>query len=384
VRTINRAAFTLVELLVVVVIAIILMAVTLPTVKYQMEETKVREAARQVNAFFATAKAQATATGRYAGVWLNLERVGDPTTALGVYQCTQLYLAEVPPPYAGDVQNARAVVRNAIGDDAALLGPFAPPNQIPLTQPPNPPLTGWYIDFLNVANVGSLYANPGALIGPGERFLIRFDNKGLLFPGIRSDSDGNYYVINNGNMPPRSNGVPTGPNANPNAGYSYQIYRQPQRVGQPLELPQGVVLDMSYSGVSPSGYQFEAAKERVLVLFAPTGGVSSVTFVHQQTGTVLEDTDTSKLFLLLGRAGKVESGPAFTSVAASNLADGSNFWIAVNRRNGSVATVENVPDFNPSSYTPAQPFPPTNQQERQNFIARSREFAAKGDVKGGQ
>jgi hypothetical protein len=80
----------------------------------------------------------------------------------------------------------------------------------------------------------------------------------------------------------------------------------------------------------------------------------------------------------------VESGPAFTSVAASNLADGSNFWIAVNRRNGSVATVENVPDFNPSSYTPAQPFPPTNQQERQNFIARSREFAAKGDVKGGQ
>jgi type II secretory pathway pseudopilin PulG len=381
-----RAAFTLVELLIVVVIAIILMAVTLPTIKYSLEEGKLREGARQMNGFFASAKAQATSTGRPAGVWFELERIGDPTTALGVYQCSQIYLAEVPSPYSGDVQNARAVVRNTsnTGDPNYDTNLLPNPYQIPLTQQPMPPLTGWCIDFLNAASVGSLTPNQGALIARGERFSIRFDNKGLLFQGIRSDSDGYYYIINYGNMPPRGNGLPTGMNPNPNAGYSYQIYRQPQRIGQPLELPQGIVVDMSYSGVSPTGYQFEAAKQRLLVMFSPTGGVASVSYVHQQTNSIWEDTETSKLFLLVGRTEKMEIGPAFTNVAAANLADGANLWVAVNRRTGSVATVENVPDINPQSYNPPQPFPPTTPQQRQNFIARSREFAAKSDVKGGQ
>ena len=372
----NRAAFTLIELMIVVVIAIILMAVTLPTIKYSIEEGKLREAARQINAFFASAKAHATATGRHGGVWLELERIGDPTTALGVYQCSQIYLAEVPAPYGGDYLNSRAVVRNAIGD----------------TNPLDPTASAWLLDFadspgmppepLNAPSVASLMADPGGLIKRGDKFGIRFDNKGYLFAAFRSTSDGRCYITNNGIVPPRANGLPSG--TNPSAGYSFQIFRQPQRIGQPLEFPQGVVLDMSYSGVSPSGYQFEAAKERVLVMFAPTGGVSSVSFVHQQTGNVVEDTESSKLFLLVGRTENMETGPAWTNVAASNLVDGSNLWVAVNRRTGSVATVENVPDIKPQSYNPPQPFPPTTLQQRQNFLARSREFAAKSDVKGGQ
>jgi type II secretory pathway pseudopilin PulG len=376
VLAINRAAFTLVELIVVVVIAIILMAVTLPTIKYSIEEGKLREGARQINAFFASAKAQATSTGRPAGVWFELERIGDPTTPLGVHQCTQIYLAEVPAPYGGDYLNAHAVVRNAIGD----------------TNPLDPTVSAWLLDFadspgtppepLNAPSVASMMADPGGLLKRGDRFGIRFDNKGYLFSGFRSTSDGRCYITNNGIIPPRANGFPSA--TNPSAGYSFQIFRQPQRIGQPLELPQGVVLDMSYSGVSPTGYQFEAARDRVLVMFSPIGGVASVSFVHQQTGSVVEDTESSKLFLLVGRTANMETGPAFTNVAASNLVNGANLWISVSRRTGSVATVENAPDLNPQSYNPPQPFPPTTLQQRQNFLARAREFAAKGDVKGGQ
>ena len=373
---INRAAFTLVELIVVVVIAIILMAVTLPTIKYSIEEGKLREGARQINAFFASAKAQATSTGRPAGVWFELERIGDPTTPLGVHQCRQIYLAEVPAPYGGDYLNAHAVVRNAVGD----------------INPLDPTVAAWLLDFadspgtppdpLNAPSVASMMAEPGGLLKRGDRFGIRFDNRGYLFSGFRSTSDGRCYITNNGIIPPRANGLPSA--TNPSAGYSFQIFRQPQRIGQPLELPQGVVLDMSYSGVSPTGYQFEAARDRVLVMFSPIGGVASVSFVHQQNLNVVEDTDSSKLFLLIGRTGNMETGPAFTNVAASNLVNGANLWISVSRRTGSVATVQNAPDLNPQSYNPPQPFPPTNLQQRQNFLARAREFAAKGDVKGGQ
>src|SRR5687768_7617678 len=109
-----RRGFTLMELLIVVVIAIILIAVTLPTVKYSMEDARHREGARMFNAMFATAKAQATASGRPAGVWLELEQIGDPAAVPQLWQCSQLYMAEVPLPYSGDVLGAKAGISGGI------------------------------------------------------------------------------------------------------------------------------------------------------------------------------------------------------------------------------------------------------------------------------
>ena len=92
----SHRGLTLVELMVTMGIAAVLLAIALPTIKFTIESSKVREASRQVNGLFASAKARASSTGRAVGIWL--ER--DP----GNYNvCTKLYLTEVPQPYAGQV-----------------------------------------------------------------------------------------------------------------------------------------------------------------------------------------------------------------------------------------------------------------------------------------
>src|SRR5689334_13575863 len=64
-----RAAYTLVEMLVVVTIIIILVAATLPVAKKMMEGSQVREASRQFNSYWQMAKARALQTGRPCGIY---------------------------------------------------------------------------------------------------------------------------------------------------------------------------------------------------------------------------------------------------------------------------------------------------------------------------
>ena len=97
----SRRAFTLVELLVVIAIILILLALAAAVVQPMLEGRDVREGARQVATYIGSAQAQAAARNRSVAVWI--ERLdGKPGTAL------QLYMAEVPPPYMGDVLGARA------------------------------------------------------------------------------------------------------------------------------------------------------------------------------------------------------------------------------------------------------------------------------------
>src|SRR5262245_7132450 len=82
------AGFTLMELLIVVTIIILLVIVTLPRVKYALDESKVRESSRQVNSYFALAKSRAASTGRPCGLYFQSESVG-PGTPPGIFQCRQ-------------------------------------------------------------------------------------------------------------------------------------------------------------------------------------------------------------------------------------------------------------------------------------------------------
>ena len=411
--TIRRAAFTLVELLVVLVIAVILMAVTLPTVKYSLEEGKLREGARQFNAFCATAKARAAVTGRPSGVWLEFTELGDPNTpfAQKLYQCSQLYLAEIPPPYGGDVLNARCFVTIP-----ALPG-----------TPNNSELNHWLLQVLDSSGNARpfLVTNPSAatlFTGVNQNFWIRFDFKGNLYggetldvPSFDDDGDGNtdeqgefgFYVYGRGgadarygraNVDDNGNGSVdadmNGPDrgeygngddvrvlpptaANASGGYAFQIYRTPQRIGQPLELPQGIVIDPNYSGLGPAGMQCSNAARQMLIQFSPQGGVGKVMWTNRNNGTLVEDFESSKIHFLIGKTEKVEVPWNTTTreMKDHNIADGSNLWVSINRRTGSVGTVENVPN-------PNLPF--TTVAQRAAFIAAAREFATGGEVKGGQ
>jgi prepilin-type N-terminal cleavage/methylation domain-containing protein len=305
-----RRAVTLVELLVVVVVAGILLAVTLPTVKYSIDSSKLREGTRLISAALTSAKADALASGLPAGVILDLEPVGDPAAPSG-YQCTQIYKAQVPAPYCGDYQDARCTLSGS--------GP-------------------WQINF------GPSAASLATLVNAGEVFLIRFDHKGRWHRARRSASG---YEVLAGQYP----SMAPFPKA-------YQIRRQARRTGQALELPQGIVIDLAASGLGVTGSDLGSASKQVLVLF-------DVATVAVAVDGLLPDAGTSKVYLLVGRTENVGQG-----FADSNLASGEAFWVTVNRRTGSIGTIQNTPDHN-------LPFGP-------NYLAAAREYAAAHEVAGGQ
>lgn len=91
----RRRAFSLIELMVVILILLSVTALSIPLVTPAMSGRQVREAARMVSTFINAARNRAIETGRPAGVWI--ERLPGLREA-----ATTLYYAEVPPVYAGD------------------------------------------------------------------------------------------------------------------------------------------------------------------------------------------------------------------------------------------------------------------------------------------
>lgn len=348
-----RRGFTLVELLVVVAISIVLMAIALPTVKYSIDESKLREASRQVQSYFSMAKARAAGTGRPCGVFMLAESVP------GGEQVTQLYLAEVPPPYTGDVLNARAWISN----DGGSAQPLLPQNA-----------SGTVRWVVNPAPAGSA-ASLQVLLQPNEIFAIQFDFKGTIYPAT-IDNLGNVYITGN-ITPPQANGIyqpdPMLPNYNPNAGYPYTIYRNPRRIGAPLALPRGTAIDLEYSGFGSSGTEFSAAIQYVSVMFAPSGRVTEASFRYLDiNGNVqtLSGNPTGTLHFLVGRPERVG-----LALPESNLVSGSSLWVSVARLTGSVVTTDNAPIIDLPVATP---------QQRQLYMTIAREFAITQDTKGGR
>ena len=362
------SGFTLMEMLIVVSIIILLLVVTLPRVKYALDESKVRESSRQLNSYMSLAKSRAASTGRPCGLFLLSERLGDPLATPGVFQCTQLYLAEVPPPYSGDVLEARAIVINDPN------GPGNPPARPLLPQQyaaNGAELVRWRIEtYVPATNAASL----PLLVTVNEPFAIRFDHKGPLFPAYLAN-DG-YVYITGPIVPPQANGLYNA-TTNPYAGYQYEIIRAPRRIGAPLALPRGTTVDLTYSGFGNSGANFYSANNYVLVMFAPDGRVNNVTYQTWNSSSssyvAISDEAPGTVHFLVGRPEKV--GLALNQ---SNLWDQNALWVSVGRLTGSVVTTENAPEVDFVFSNPA------TGPEQQAFLTIAREYAITQDVKGGR
>jgi prepilin-type N-terminal cleavage/methylation domain-containing protein len=278
--------YTLIELLVVLLIASLLIATALPIAATALEDARVREASRTLNAYFAMAKSRAAGTGRPCGLVLKSQVAGSG------FQSTEIYLCEVAAPYGG----------------STLPAPLA-----------------WL-------DAGKLKFSPGedaymqALVEDRETFTVRFGYKGDYFQFERNGADFDYQnSVLGTTSPPASPGQP------------FQAYRTPKLISVAREMPAGTAVDLTYSGVGSTGNELAAAGGSVMVLFASGGNLQAVEYTDASGNPTAVGSGT--VHFLVGRIEKTGA-----SGVNSNLADPTSLWVSVGAATGVVVTSENTPN----------------------------------------
>ncbi len=348
-----QRGMTLIELLVVVFILSLLLATALPLMKPAIEVGKIRDAARQINAFFAGAKARAAEIGRPVGVWI--ERIPGSNAA------TQLYLAETPPIYIGDSLGATAQVTLIPGDPTAT-----------------PPIVETYVIApAGILGSGGGFTNseslPIALAPMGEVFRIKFGFQGLYYRCKRIPYAADATIVlfalqlsDARHVPPILD-VPR----------PYQIQLNPRRSSaMPLQLPGGVAIDLKYSGIGgvtnmlnsstpanpPLGLEFwdnqaTPSDLPVIIVFRPSGDVVRIINMGE------DNPPAGTIHLLVGKIEQVDTlakdtpetpnpirwstTQAATFPHYENLVDGRCLWISIGHRTGLVTSSENGWNFDP-------------------------------------
>jgi prepilin-type N-terminal cleavage/methylation domain-containing protein len=393
----QRPGMTLVELLVTMGIAVVLLAIALPTIKFTLDSSRVREASRQINTYISGAKARAATTGRPVGIWLERDLTN-------FNSCSRLFLAEAPQYYAGDaVDGSRLGTETSNQDLSAYLGAGAVakyrlvhPVPLPMGAMNNNPAQG---NNSSLAVLIDKANDPDLIKRLNSRFQIRFNYQGPWFHGIRVDDQFYLYagglngaggydesydlLVTRGAVPP-ANGAP------------YQIQRAPRRSdASGLELPRGTAIDLAYSGLGGSGHEMRATSATKIVNGSGTLiGLYPVILMIQPSGSVTEiyvdskENDlTSTVHLLASRVERIIDYtsdtatmdapylfPAETDLSVLrtkyNLFDPENLWVSIGHRSGAVTTVENFPSDSVNTYPAA--------------ITQARSVASTHQAKGGQ
>ena len=306
----QRRGLTLVELLAVIAVMAILLSVAVPVIRPALKDRKLRESARLINAYCAGVQARATELGRPVGIVLTRST----TNARGIYQCTEIFTAEVPRPYAGDLVDSKArVTQNG---------------------------TIWTISFPS---------NPffNTLLGPKELFALKLDYKEPLYHCRRSGNQ--QAIIDNSSLdlcgPPRQL---VNADGSAKRGVPFQIYRSPARsTAAPLQLPSGVALDLSVSGIGFRGTQFNPTSKlgagNITIMFNPNGSVEGVYVGGQSL------PQTTKIYLMIGRVNQINPAKPFqrgnNANELANLRDPVNYWLSINPKTGLVRNSINRPDL---------------------------------------
>lgn len=341
----------MIELLIVVAVMVILIGIALPVMKTGIEGRKLREAARQVNTAVTLAKSLAAETDRYAGLLIDVESLPEDQTKLFA---RRLYLAETPPPYAGDI----------VGATATITGPFQ---------------ATFDANSANLINVVKV------------RDFIRFDHRNP------------YYEVKevNGSTPPfvlvlDPLGPPFWPSVVspplPPLQLPYEIIRNPEKSSStPFELPSGAVIDLNNSGFGLTDLRFSRAapaswtasttyprgsycQANGICYYAVVGGISGTTeptWPNTLGAWVLDGTAPSvvrwqcvpprpvtvafgpsgRVTRVMGLTPELTTTPTETlhllvgdleNIGALNLANRAGLWLSVGHHTGRITTAENA------------------------------------------
>lgn len=382
----SRRGVTILELLVVLLILLMVTAAAIPIVVPAMQNRQMRESARLVSSYFAIARSRAIETGRPVGVVV--ERFNGQPFGMVLSQ------VEVPPPYSGDVENSRITV-----DSMAMPGKitgfvFGD--------------AGWkglvrYGDQVKLDFRGPTYilasVSPVPMTGDPEA------GKAVLADPMTID----WFLVTQTGQPPPF--IPPTYDVPPGTGVPFQIIRQPTRSATaPLQLPEGIVVDLTCSGMGAVGSFMAAASFGVpdvmtgspppypppivaydpVIMFSPSGRLEAVS--QGDLGRLAHPTDA--VYLLLGRRDLMfdaaqRNQPA--DVVDQNLSPIPNpptvtpappphFWVSIGYQTGLVTVAEVASNL--------QNYQPMPAKQLTNVITDAlpfaREFARQSQSVGGR
>ena len=359
-----RAAYTLVELLIVLAIMVLLAAVALPTVKDLLANQQIAKTARNISAFMDKARSRAIAEGQFVGIRLERLNTLDPVSRAQSIRIRELTSV---PPYTGDASNAFAILKTNTGytntnlsyltiaefnpfDNAllALSASMVDPNaalQIndstqpgyvltPKSEPTDdssaPIRSGDYIELPGGRLVPFKIQYRALNAGAGIPVKLFFDLSEMKTAGTKSFPAGNPIF-------------PTG-----GRRIKYKIHRRPVvSTAAPYSLPRGVAIDLNYSGTGMKGNEFApspmntdiqtgANAKPIDIVFGPDGGVVSITTAYSDVPSFPQ----GQVFICLGDSDGIRPDNLFTpeKKAPANLVNLESKWIVINPGTGRVVS----------------------------------------------
>lgn len=302
-----RDAYTLVELLVVMAALTVLAAVLLPSIKSLLHDQKVAAASRMVKAHFEAAQARAIAGSSPVAVIFERNNTDFPN------MITRLSIGQVFPPYEGDATTTMGTLSSA---------------------------GGTYYDTLTVGLAeASLLSNTAGVFTAGD--YLQLDDRQNIYQ-VLSVNNGvitfaNPVLGQEGDLQISSRMTTTA---------RFRLYRKPTKSFlQTLTLPRGTCVDLSVSGLGPSGAQFATtATGQAMVVFNPQGRIA-----YWNNGVDGPMAATSLLHVLIGRTEQVAvslaeadlmrvANPDDTSSFNTNINDANNTWLTINPFTGAITS----------------------------------------------
>ncbi len=305
----HRRAFTLLELLIVVTIAVMVTSAMIPMMSAASDARRLREGARLLSTFLSAAQTRAVATGRSTGIVIQRQKNNNMASM-------DLFMAETPLPYIGDAANSTASV--------SWNSNASPPSGM--------------VTFQNSPSISSQSIRPGD--------MIRFNYRGQLYLLDYGDTT-NQYVNFSGSVPitPTDPTNYQSPVANAQAAVPFQIFRQPVKtLDAPAQIVDGAAIDLYFSGIDFGGNStfggitnFSLDPRPLVVTFSPTGALENV---YAQGGVV---RPVSGVYFLVGKAQNIpqpSSGTPNPVPATPNWQDLDCKWVSIGRQSGLVTVTE--------------------------------------------